>query len=236
MALSLSLRRKKKDHLTEKQRSLITHFSPKSPVTEQYRTIRTNIQFSSVEEPAKVITVTSTAPGEGKSTTAANLAIVFAQQDNRVLLVDGDLRKPTSHYTFQADNKRGLTNVLTNQAALTDVSQKTLVPKLDLLTCGPIPPNPAELLASKRMDWVLQEAKKHYDYIIVDTPPVLAVTDAQILANKTDGVVLVTSNGMTTKDNAKKAKELLTNASARILGVVLNRKDKASGQYYYYGD
>ncbi|PRO65829.1 CpsD/CapB family tyrosine-protein kinase [Alkalicoccus urumqiensis] len=233
MALNL-FRKKKKDHLTEKQRSLIAHFSPKSPISEQYRTIRTNIQFASMDHEVRLLAVTSTAPGEGKSTTAANLATVFAQQDARVLLIDADLRKPTGHYTFQVDNTTGLTNVLTNQAKLEEVTSSTVVPALDILTCGPIPPNPAELLSSKRMDWLLTEARQQYDIIIIDTPPVLAVTDAQVIGNQADGVVLVTSSGTTKQEDAQKAKELLENASANVLGVVLNRKERTQGSYYYY--
>ncbi|MFA9559322.1 CpsD/CapB family tyrosine-protein kinase [Evansella sp. AB-rgal1] len=228
------LKRKNKEHLTEKQRSLITHFEPKSPISEQYRTLRSNIQFAGLENEMRLITVTSTLPGEGKSTTAANLAIVLAQQEHNVLLIDADMRKPTNHYTFQLDNHTGLTKILTQNVPLGDVTQESAILGLDVLTCGPIPPNPAELLSMKRMDWLLQEAKKQYDYVILDTPPILPVTDGQILANKSDGVLLVVSSGKTGIEGAKKAKELLEQAKGKLLGVVLNGKDKKNSNYYYY--
>ena len=182
----------------------------------------------------QTITVTSTAPGEGKSTTSANLAISLAQQDHQVLLIDADMRKPTNHYTFQVENRRGLINVLTKLSEAKDVIQETFIENVSIMTSGPIPPNPAELLGSKRMDWLLQEMMKSYDYVIVDSPPVLAVADAQVLASKTDAVVLVTSSGKTEKEAAKKSKDLLLHAGANIAGVVLNRKDKRETQYYYY--
>ncbi|CAM4008665.1 CpsD/CapB family tyrosine-protein kinase [Alkalicoccus chagannorensis] len=233
MALNL-FKKKKKDHLSTKQRSLISHFVPKSPISEQYRTIRTNIQFAAADTPIKTIAVTSTAPEEGKSTTAANLAVVFAQQEQRVLLIDADLRKPTNHYTFNASNQYGLTNLLTQQGNLEETVQQTVQPRLELLTCGPIPPNPAELLGSKRMQWLLEQASRVYDVIIIDTPPVLAVTDAQVIGNQVDGTVLVTANNTTKIEDGKKAKELMQHASARVLGVVLNKKDRSKGSYYYY--
>lgn len=181
--------------------------------------------------------VTSASQGEGKSTTAANLAIVFAQQGKRVLLVDSDLRKPTMHYTFRVTNTVGLTNVLTRQASLVEAVQATDVEKLDLLSSGPIPPNPAELLSSRMMEQMLAEAYKQYDLVIFDSPPVLAVTDAQVLANQCQGTVLVVKSGVTELESALKAKELLQAAKAKLLGAVLNNKAlKSSSYYYYYGD
>lgn len=152
------------------------------------------------------------------------------------MLVDGDLRKPTMHYTFQATNTMGLTNVLTRQATLMEAVQATDVEKLDLLSSGPIPPNPAELLSSRMMDQMLAEAYKQYDLVIFDSPPVLAVTDAQVLANQCQGTVLVVKSGETELENALKAKELLETAKAKLLGAVLNNKSmKESSYYYYYG-
>ncbi|WP_420889659.1 CpsD/CapB family tyrosine-protein kinase [Fictibacillus enclensis] len=231
MALSRKMRKTIKD-LT--QRSLITHNNPKSPISEQYRTIRTNIQFSSIDTHYQSIMVTSSSPGEGKSTTVANLAVVLAQQGKSVLLIDGDLRKPTVHYTFKVSNIQGITNVLTRQISLEDAAVQTSVEDLSVLPSGPIPPNPSELLNSKSMEMLVEEAKSKYDYVLFDTPPVLAVTDAQILANRCDGVVLVTSSGKTEKEAAIKAKELLDNANAKILGVVLNQKEMNENSYYYY--
>ncbi|SDN09145.1 capsular exopolysaccharide family [Fictibacillus solisalsi] len=229
--MSRKLRKTIKD-LT--QRSLITHNNPKSPISEQYRTIRTNIQFSSIDTQYQSIMVTSSSPGEGKSTTVANLAVVLAQQGKSVLLIDGDLRKPTVHYTFKVSNIQGITNVLTRQISLEDAAVQTSVDDLSVLPSGPVPPNPSELLNSKAMEILVEEAKTRYDYVLFDTPPVLAVTDAQILANRCDGVVLVTSSGKTEKEAAIKAKELLDNANAKILGVVLNQKEMNENSYYYY--
>ncbi len=230
----LALRRKQQ--LVNTVRRLITKTEPKSPVSEQYRTLRTNISFSSVDKEIKTLMITSTGPSEGKSTTSANLAIVFAQQGKKVLLVDADMRKPTIHYTFSLNNILGLTSVLSKQTTLEAATQKSDVENLDLLSCGPIPPNPAELLGSNSMSEFLAAATSQYDLVLFDTPPVLAVTDGQILANKCDGTVLVVSSGTTEIDKAEKAKELLESAQAKLLGVVLNRREmKNSNYYYYYG-
>lgn len=220
------------------KRHLIAKKDPKSPITEQYRTIRTNIQYASVDQAIRSIVVTSTGPMEGKSTTTANLAVVFAQQGKKTLLIDADLRKPTAHYTFQLPNTVGLTSVLTKQAELMDAVYMTDVENLFVLTSGPIPPNPAELLASVSMEYLLKEAYNLYDFILFDTPPVLTVTDAQVLANLADGSILVTSSGTTDRDGAIKAKEILTSAQAKLLGAVLNNKkaDKDTHYYYYYAE
>lgn len=231
----LALQSKKKQ-LINTRRKLITKLSPKSPISEQFRTIRTNINFSVVDEEVRTLMVTSSSPGEGKSTTAANLAVVYAQQGKRTLLVDADMRKPTVHYTFGLTNSFGLTNVLTKQMELGEAVNTSDVDHLHVLTCGPIPPNPAELLGSRAMEQFFELVKEEYDLVIFDTPPVLAVTDAQVLANKCDGAVLVVSSGRTEIDAANKSKDLLTAAQARILGVVLNnKKSKETNYYYYYG-
>ncbi len=215
-------------------RSLVTMLNPKSPISEQYRTIRTNIEFSTVDEDMRLIMVTSSGPGEGKSTTTNNIAVVFAQQGKKVLLVDSDLRKPTAHYSFRVDNHTGLTNVLTKQEKLEHAIRETDQENLYLLPSGPIPPNPAEMLGSKAMDQFLNDVKDSFDVVVFDTPPVLAVTDGQVLANKVDGVVLVVSSGKTETEAALKAKETLMNSKAKLLGVVLNNIKRTESQYYYY--
>lgn len=215
-------------------RQLVTKQNPRSPITEQFRTLRTNIEYSSFDEEMRSIVMTSSGPGEGKSTTVSNLAIVFAQQGKKVLLIDADMRKPTVHYTFRVNNTIGLTNILTKQKSLSEAVQHTDENNLYLLTSGPIPPNPAEILSSKAMEELLQEVYEQFDLVLFDTPPVLAVTDAQILANKCSGTILVVNSGKTEVDAAVKAKELLLNSKAKLLGVVLNQKKAKDSQYYYY--
>lgn len=229
------VRRKRKQARQNQMRHLITQLNPRSPISEQYRTIRTNIEFSSADQELQTIIVTSSGPGEGKSMTAANLAVVYAQQGKKVLLIDADLRKPTVHYTFRADNLRGLSNILVNETKLEDVTYPSSVEHLDIITSGPIPPNPSELLGSKRMRSLIEEAEQLYDVILFDTPPVLAVTDAQILANFVDGTILVVRSKETEYEAAIKATEALENAHAKLLGTVLNDLEKANTHYYYYG-
>ena len=187
---------------------LITHSDPKLSISEQYRQIRTNILFSSVDKEIKSIMVTSPEPSDGKSTTAANLAIVLAQQGKQVLLVDTDLRKPSVHYTFNVSNMIGLTSVLTKKFSLDRAILKTNVPNLEILTSGPIPPNPSELLNSNAMEIVVAQLNNIFDFIVFDTPPVLAVTDPQIIASKCDGVIMVIASGKTHKDRAMEAKDV----------------------------
>lgn len=225
--------------LTNK-RPIITETNPKSPISEAYRTLRTNIEFSAVDEQLQVIMLTSAGPGEGKSTTATNLAVTYAQADKKVLIIDADLRKPTMHHTFMKSNRRGLTNILAGQAIHSEVIMDTHIPNLEVLPSGPIPPNPSEMLSSKRMISFLAEMRERYGIIIVDTPPALAVTDAQIMATRCDGVILVVNSGEVKREVALKVKLNLEHVKARILGVVLNNIDKKHGEsyyyYYYYGE
>lgn len=227
--MSKKLRGNKKRNL-----NLISYINPKSPITEQYRLIRTNIQFSSGDREIKTIVVTSAEPDEGKSTTASNLAIVFAQQGKRVLLIDTDLRKPTLHYAFKLNNIQGITTVLTKQTSIEDTISTTDVPNLDVLTSGPIPPDPSLLLNSKSLDKLIEEMQNKYEHIIFDTPPTLAVADSQILANKCDGTILVVKSGKTTKQKALKTKEILIGTKANLLGAILNESDTKSNRQYYY--
>lgn len=229
----MMMRRKKKAQ-QNKMRYLIAKLNPRSPITEQYRTVRTNLQFSAVDGDVQTILLTSAKPSEGKSMTSANLAVVYAQQGKKVLLIDADLRKPTVHYTFRLSNLKGLSNVLVGQAKLHDVVSASDVENLDLLSCGPIPPNPSELLGSKKMQEMIMEARESYDVILLDTPPILAVTDAQILANISDGSILVVRSGKTEYEAANKAIESLQAANAKVLGTILNDREKKEMNYYYY--
>ncbi|WP_077329073.1 CpsD/CapB family tyrosine-protein kinase [Virgibacillus siamensis] len=225
-----SKRNKKKSNV----RTLIANNNPRSPISEQYRTIRTNLQFSSVDETLQAIMVTSSGPDEGKSMTTANLAVVYAQQGKKVLLIDGDLRKPTVHYTFRLDNLNGLSNVLVGDNQLTEAIITSDVENLDVMTSGPIPPNPSELLGSNKMQKLLDEARQMYDVILFDTPPLLAVTDAQLLAGLCDGSILIVRSNVTENDGAEKSVELLQHANAKLLGTVLNDHSKKDTNYYYY--
>lgn len=188
--------------------------------------------FSSVDKEIKSIMVTSPESADGKSTTAANLAIVFAQQGKSVLLVDTDLRIPSVHYAFHASNMYGLTSVLTREVDIDAAIMKTYIPNLAILTSGAIPPNPSELLSSKAMEKLMTELKDRFDMIIYDTPPVLAVADAQIIGHKCDGVVLIVASGKTNKDYALKAKELLENARSQLIGVIVNGVETSKKEYY----
>ncbi|WP_215193259.1 CpsD/CapB family tyrosine-protein kinase [Exiguobacterium sp. s95] len=226
----------KKSKMNKDARNLITVTQPKSPIAEQYRTIRTNIEFMAVDKEIKVILITSATQSEGKSTTSSNLAVAYAQQGKKVLIIDTDMRRPTVHYTFKVANGLGLSSLLTRQAELEKAVLPTKVDNLSILTAGPIPPNPAELLSSRSMENLILQLREAYDVIILDAPPLLQVADSRITSKLTDGVVLVV--GCTTSDRQRvlKAKEQLELAEAKILGVVLNRReltDDSAYQYYY---
>lgn len=228
---------KKKNRPEAKNRKLIAFTNPKSRVSEQFRTLRTNIHFSSPDGDIRSLAITSSSHSEGKSTTASNLAIVFAQEGKRVLLIDADMRKPTMQDTFKITNNRGLSNVLSRQIALKVAIQSSGIENLDLLPSGPIPPNPAELLSSHSMDLLFEQGLDAYDLLIFDTPPVLSVTDSVILANKCEGTILVVNSGKTEREHAIRAKEAITASSkTRLLGAVINnvkvQKDVAYAQYY----
>ncbi|MBF8808323.1 MAG: CpsD/CapB family tyrosine-protein kinase [Enterococcus lacertideformus] len=198
--------------------------------------IRTNIQFVSTNgRQAKTLVVTSSGAGEGKSTTAANLAVVVAQSGQQVLLVDADMRKPVLSKIFQLSGTHGLSNLLSSlESSLGEELQQTTIKGLNILPSGPIPPNPSELLSSQRMTQLMQEVSQLYDMVIFDLPPVVAVTDAQILASKADGTLLVVRERNSRKEALTKAKELLEIAQAKILGVVYNGVEKSKENNYYY--
>ncbi|GAK41120.1 tyrosine-protein kinase [Paenibacillus sp. TCA20] len=224
---------------TSNQHNLVTAVNPKAPISEAYRTLRTNIQFSAIDDQIKVLMVASAQSGEGKTTTVSNLAVTYAQEGKKVLLIDTDLRKPSLHQVFTVSNHAGLSSAIAAQYPVQEVLQKTAVHNLDVLPSGPIPPNPSEMLGSKKMTALLEERKEMYDIILFDTPPVLAVTDAMIISSLCDGVVLVVNSGKVKKDLVKKAKGHLEHVNARILGVVLNNLQLSKNQsnyYYYYGE
>ncbi|MCC5894476.1 MAG: CpsD/CapB family tyrosine-protein kinase [Alkalibacterium sp.] len=226
---------KKKNVENSERPGLVVLNKPSSVVSEQFRTIRTNIQFSMIDETLRTIVVSSAGPSSGKSTVSANLAATFASEEKKILLVDADLRKPTVHKTFKVRNHDGLTTLLTDRNTnLEDVIYRTHKDGLYILTSGAIPPNPAELLASKRMEEIKQEMLDYFDMIIFDMPPLLAVTDAQVMASKTDGVLFVIPKGKANKDEIFKAKDLLEKVQANVLGAILNRVDKSDDSYYYY--
>lgn len=214
---------------------LITHSSPKSPISEAYRVLRTNIQYSGIDKALKTIVVTSSGPREGKTTTIINLAITFAQMGSKVLLVDADLRKPRIHRMMEVSNSRGLTNII----ALHDDYQNNLlqceIENLDIITSGAIPPNPSELLNSNSMKQFVEKVREDYDIVFIDSPPICSVTDAAILSTIVDGTILVVASGRVESDALIRAKELLNKVNANIIGAVLNMVGKSvQGNYYYY--
>ena len=211
----------------------IVEKEPKSIVAESYRTLRTNIQYSSFDKEYKIIVVTSSDPGEGKSTTAGNLALSMAQDDKKVILIDCDLRKPSLHKKFKISNLVGLSDVMIGKTDLVKAVHKHNK-NLVLLTSGKIPPNPSEMLSSKTMGNLLETLKENFDYIILDTPPVQAVTDAQILSTKADGTILVVRAERTRRESVQNAVNLLKKVNANIIGTVLNGLDEGRNKYYYY--
>ncbi|GAW28902.1 capsular exopolysaccharide biosynthesis protein [Carboxydocella sp. ULO1] len=213
---------------------LIVDKEPKSPLAEAYRRLRTNIQYANVAHELKTILFTSAGPGEGKSSVAANYAALVAQQKKEVILVDCDLRRPSLHRVFDLKNSRGLTNVMTHDFELKDVLQTTSVPGLRVLTSGPIPPNPVELLAAEEMDNIMGRLMEMADLVVIDTPPIQAVTDALVLAPKVDGVVLVLMAAAVSRQQARLAKEGIQRVGGRLLGAVLNGVEMKKGSYYYY--
>lgn len=219
-----------------KSTKLVINENIKSPIAEAYKTLRTNLQFSFTDTNGglKVLLITSCGPTEGKSTTAANLAITMAQSDQKVLLVDCDLRKPVIHRAFSLLNGKGLTNILVEGVPYESLVNMTFVDNLGVITSGPKPPNPSELLGSARMRTLIDRFKESYDTVILDSPPSLPVTDAAVLSKLVDGVIIVTEHGQTTFESLTQTKSVLEKVNAKILGVVLNRVPANHREYYYY--
>jgi non-specific protein-tyrosine kinase len=214
---------------------LVTLSNPRSPISEAYRTLRTNLQFVSLDKPLRSLLVTSPGAQQGKSTTLANLAVAIAQGEKEVILMDCDLRRPTLHKLFGLEDKPGLTTMMLDEGAMSDPPlQQTVVPRLNLLASGPLPPSPADLLGSRRMDNVLELLTERADIVLLDAPPVVAVSDAAVLATKVDGVLLVVSAGQTKRDGVQAAKARLEKVNANLIGAVLtNVPLDASLERYY---
>jgi polysaccharide biosynthesis transport protein len=223
--------------LENAERDLTVHHQPKSAMAECCRTLRTNITFQSADKPLRTLAITSAMPREGKTTVAISLATIIAQSGRRVLLVDTDLRRPRMHRAFKAPTTVGITSVLAGEATLAEAAIVTQVPDLSLLPCGPLPPNPSELLHTQRFAQLVAEMSSTYDVVVFDTPPVGAVTDPAIIATLVDGVVLVTRSRSTTRQNLQGALRQLRSVSARIIGGVLNgalASDTEYSQYHGY--
>lgn len=220
-----------------KSNEIISLINPKSPVTEAYRTLLTNIEYSSVDKQIQMIAVTSSAPSEGKTTTATNLAVAYSETGKNVLLVDCDLRKPRLHEVFNTSNLIGLTSVLASKSSLND-TVKPVKDGLSILTSEPIPPNPVELIRSNMMEQLINTLRDLFDVVIFDTPPVGLVTDAAIISSKLDGVVLVVASGKSQIEATLRAKENLQNVNANLLGAVVTMIpiDTRGYQYYTYGE
>jgi capsular exopolysaccharide synthesis family protein len=216
---------------------LITQYSPKSTASESYRGIRTSLLFSSADRPPKVILVTSAGPSEGKTLTSTNLAITMAQAGSRVVIVDCDMRKPKVHKMFGFGRDKGMSSVLVSnelESVLQDVIIHSDIPNLDVIPCGPIPPNPSEIIGSQKMSRIIEKLQEQYDRIIVDSPPITAVTDSTVLAKFVDGVMLVVHAGVTPRQVVKTGLEQIQGVDANVLGAVLNDVDTGKESYYYY--
>ena len=226
------------DEIEKISSTLVTRYTPRSPISEAYRALRTNIQFSRIDAPLKTVVISSAAPSEGKSTTVANLAITTALMGVKTLLVDADLRRPVVHSLFGLEREPGMINALAEKLPLEKVVKPSGIESLDILTCGAIPPNPSELLNSQRMRELIKTLSEHYDLVLFDSPPVLTVTDTCVLGSRVEGVVLVVQSHSTDRRALNRAKILLSNVKANLLGAVLNRIEIStlvgSYDYYYY--
>ena len=209
--------------------------APKSIDAEAYRSLRSNIEYSSFDDEYRVIVVTSSVPGEGKSTTSGNLAIALAQSGNSVLLVDCDMRKPSIHKMFKISNAAGTAELLLRKKLFEEVANN-YNENLTIITAGKIPPNPSEMLASRAMTAFIEEMKNEFKYIILDTPPLQAVTDAQVLSTKADGVLLIVRAGSTKREMVFNSVDLIKKVQGKVIGTVLNGVENKKNNYYYYGE
>lgn len=215
--------------------NLVANEYPTSSVSEQFRTVMTNISFANVNKDIHSIVIASSDPSEGKSTVSANLAITYAKQGKNVVLIDADLRKPTIHKSFGVSNRTGLSSILSQNSSIEDAIKYTSIPGLSVITSGPIPPNPAVLLGNGIVDQILEKYSKSNDLIIFDVPPVNSITDASIIAAKADATIMVLPQGIAVKKEAKQAINQLRKVDANILGGIMNMaKADSSNEYYYY--
>lgn len=215
-------------------KDIISYNNPKSVISEQYRSIRTSIQYSNVDENMKTILVTSSDKNEGKTTTVTNLAVNFANLEKKVLLMDCDLRNPSIHKFMKIGNSLGLTDVLVENRDIETCIKETEVKNLHVLSAGFIPPNPAEILSSTKLKKLIEDLKETYDYIFIDAPPIGLVTDAGILGSFIDGVVLVVRSEVVEFKQLEETKKKLDSVNAKIIGAVLNAYKAQTSDYYYY--
>lgn len=226
------------------QDTIVTHLAPKSPISEAFRNMRTNVLFSDIDNERKVLAITTCGGSEGKTTILANYAVTLCQSGKRVLVIDCDLRKPQVHRRFELDNTSGLTNLLLKEINTVDAFRKTEVPNLFSITAGPVPPNPSEILASRRMAEIVEELKLHFDYILLDTPPLGMVTDAAVLNPVVDGYIILASLGSVHRDGLLNVLDTFKKINAHVVGIVANKvpisKKFSKYGYYsayaYYGD
>lgn len=225
-------RERREDEAHDLSGRLVTVLDPDGIAAEAFRTLRTNLFYATVDTPPKVVVLTSSGPREGKSTTCANLGVVLAQADKSVLIVDCDFRKPVVHKVFGLRNLRGAVNVLAGEHALQEVWQEPL-PGLWVVTVGPLPPNPTELLSSRRFAEFVEQVRQRFDFVLLDAPPVELVSDAAILATQSDGVLFVVDAQKTRKGAVRQSMRSLEAVGASVLGTVMNNAQGGVGAYYY---